>query len=226
VEDLRAEIGAAAELAVAALPRPRDGRDGTDGRTVSSEEVIHMVREEVEARFKLLPQARDGRDGRDGDPGRDAADLDVLPSIADGRSYPRGTFAAHSGGVVRAIRDTDPNAETLEEQGWQVVFDGVAALVVSLEDDGRTLVVSSVLTSGRRAVTRMSIPVPLYRGVHQAERTYDPGDSVTYDGSTWIAREKTTDRPGTSEAWQLSVKRGRDGRAEPRKTEAKPVRLR
>lgn len=52
-----------------------------------------------------------------------------------------------------------------------------------------------------------------YRGVWDARETYSTHDFATHDGSLWCClTDNTQDRPGTSEAWQLSVKRGRDGR--------------
>ena len=44
------------------------------------------------------------------------------------------------------------------------------------------------------------------------DRPYEKGDAVTHQGSTWIARSDTSAKPGTDPAWQLVVKRGREGR--------------
>jgi hypothetical protein len=66
------------------------------------------------------------------------------------------------------------------------------------------------------AASRVTLPIPLYRGVHVAGKTYDVGDAVTCQGCVWIAQASTTARPGgagsTSRAWVLAVKAGRDGR--------------
>lgn len=51
-----------------------------------------------------------------------------------------------------------------------------------------------------------------YKGVWDASVTYDEHNLVTMGGSVWIARRATCDKPGTSDAWQLAVKKGRDGR--------------
>ncbi len=40
----------------------------------------------------------------------------------------------------------------------------------------------------------------------------DQGDGATWDGSFWIAQKQTQDKPGTSDAWRLAVKKGRDGK--------------
>lgn len=41
---------------------------------------------------------------------------------------------------------------------------------------------------------------------------YDRGDVVTHHGSAWHCNEKTTDQPGTSSAFTLMVKKGRDAK--------------
>jgi hypothetical protein len=52
-----------------------------------------------------------------------------------------------------------------------------------------------------------------YRDIYDAEKTYAQGDLVTDDGSIWLCKDATTsDRPGTSAAWKLIVKRGQHGR--------------
>jgi hypothetical protein len=47
-----------------------------------------------------------------------------------------------------------------------------------------------------------------YHGVW-CEAPYLPGDAVTHKGTLWYCHEATTDRPGTSDAWQLMVKHER-----------------
>jgi hypothetical protein len=62
-------------------------------------------------------------------------------------------------------------------------------------------------------VGRVKFTLPLYCGVFVEGTTYAKGDVVTWAGSAWIARDTTTDKPGTgATAWQLCVKAGRDGR--------------
>jgi hypothetical protein len=50
-----------------------------------------------------------------------------------------------------------------------------------------------------------------YCGVHQPSLAYRKGNVVTYDGSAWCAtRSVSAERPGSSDAWQLMVKHGKD----------------
>ena len=52
----------------------------------------------------------------------------------------------------------------------------------------------------------------VYRGVWR-DGEYAAGDTATWDGSLWIAREATSAKPGAVDSgWQLAAKRGRDGK--------------
>ena len=52
-----------------------------------------------------------------------------------------------------------------------------------------------------------------YRDVFDGATDYAAGDVVTDDGSLWLCKATTTtDRPGTSSAWKLICKRGKDGK--------------
>lgn len=55
----------------------------------------------------------------------------------------------------------------------------------------------------------------IYSGIFQNSRaTYRKGTVVTHGGSAWIALRETQEgeEPGSSKAWQLAVKRGKDGK--------------
>lgn len=51
----------------------------------------------------------------------------------------------------------------------------------------------------------------IYKGVWK-EGEFQRGQLVTQGGSLFLAQRDTTDKPETSDAWKLIVKRGRDGR--------------
>lgn len=59
-------------------------------------------------------------------------------------------------------------------------------------------------------------PEPINKGVWQEGESYNWGNYATWGGSQWHANRKTTDKPGTSDAWTLVVKRGRDGKDAPK----------
>lgn len=80
-----------------------------------------------------------------------------------------------------------------------------------IEDDGRVLVRKH--RAGERVKEfRHKTGFAIYRGVYQQGRTYEFGDMTTWAGAMWHANETTTDKPGDSKAWTLTVKKGRDGR--------------
>lgn len=241
-----AEIAKLVREAVAALPKP------TDGKGVTVEDVTPLIVEEVRKAVLALPKAKDGesvplervermvddavaksvsavRLPKDGEPGRDAAELDILPSIDEAKSYRRGTWASHNGGLIRAARQTDVVKDgAIIEAGWVVMLEGQACPPVFTQgEDPREITCAAMLTSGAKTVTTFRMPVMIYREVWR-EGEYVKGDVVTWGGSAWHCQQKTTDKPGTSAAWKLMVKegaRGKDGDARaagPRE----PVRLR
>ena len=55
-------------------------------------------------------------------------------------------------------------------------------------------------------------PEMSYRGVWHLNEDYRLGDFVTHNGSIFHCWTPTKDRPGESNAWQLAVKKGADGK--------------
>lgn len=163
-----------------------------------------------------------GLNGKDGAPGRDALDLEILPAIDEAKGYPRGTYARHAGGLWRAFETT------AGLKGWECIVAGLAGLDVAISDDSRTVSVRLAVSGGEVVEKSFAIPAMIYRGVWR-EGEHQPGDVATWAGSAWHCNEATTDKPGTSAAWRLMVKSGRDGKdggpgAPP--APAVPVRLR
>lgn len=193
----------------------RDGVNGQDGKSISAEEIdliVHRhVQAQVEKAVSLLPKAidgaagRDGVDGRDGAPGRDAAHIEILPSIDPSKNYPRGTYAKHAGGLWRSFETT------ASMKGWECIVEGVAEIKVSFQ--GRTGFVSVERSSGSPDLHPFTLPAMIYRGVFKDGEEYAEGDTVTWGGSLWFCNELTTDKPlDGAKAWQLAAKRGRDGK--------------
>lgn len=146
-----------------------------------------------------------------GKPGRDAVEIDILPKIDPAKSYPRGSYARHAGGVWKAYRDTDGM------HGWECVLRGIQALSVAMTDE-RTLVVTSQLSDGEPSAQTIAIPTVLDRGPYADGKAYEQGDAVTYGGSMWIAQKSApSGRPGDegSDGWRLAVRRGRDAARQP-----------
>lgn len=145
--------------------------------------------------------------GRPGEDGRDALALELLPFIDGSKSYPRGSYATHNGGLWRAYEKTHGM------RGWECVVDGVAGVDVGKEGM-RNFTVTVNHASGASEKKTFDLPVMVYRGVFKSGDEYLPGDTVTWGGSLWHCDEQTQGKPGETGAkgWTLAAKRGRDGR--------------
>jgi hypothetical protein len=190
------------------------GKDGIDGKDGAPGERGEKGLDGLHGK-----DGRDGRDGKDGESGRDAAQLDPLPAIDEAKSYPRGTWASHKGGLWKALSQTDGM------HGWVNMVDGIDDAVLESKD-GRNFKAMIALASGKGFETDFYVPTMIYRGIWK-EGEYERGDCVTWGGSMFHCdAEKTTAKPETSTDWKLCAKRGRDGKdAEPVKGSAPPVRL-
>jgi hypothetical protein len=192
--------------------RPTDGRDGVDGQN-----GLDGAQGEKGA---------DGVNGQDGIDGRDALQIDILAEINPSKSYARGTYAQHDGGVFKASRTTDPlEGAEAHRAGWDVVLRGVAGVEVHTLDEN-TLAIKTRMTGGTDHITKVEIPTLIYKGVWQAGE-YKRGATVTWGGSLWHCNKTTDTKPGDSADWTLAAKRGRDGKdlAKAAPVESKPVYL-
>ena len=205
--------------------RGLDGSNGKDGRDADEDAIVQRVLEAipkpVDGKDGLPGQkgadgtdGRDGRDGKEGPAGRDALDIEILDAIEEGRSYAAGTFAKHRAGLWKAIRNTDPISgdASLGKAGWQLVFDGFLNPVVKSSEDLRTFTLAFERSGGSVASFDFQLPVVIHKGIFKSGTQYARGDCVTWDGSSWIALEDTNETPGTSKAWRMSVRKGRDAK--------------
>jgi hypothetical protein len=65
----------------------------------------------------------------------------------------------------------------------------------------------------RNRITELEAkPEMKYHGIWSEKTSYPVGSFVTDGGSVWFCSKRSTERPGTSDSWQLACKRGRDGR--------------
>lgn len=180
----------------------QDGKDGIDGKSVDVSEITSIVKTLVGEAFAKVELPKDGLKGEDG---RDAMHLQILPSIDEAKSYPRGTYASFKGGLWRSYE------MTFGMRGWECIVNGVAE--VKLEDvDDRTSKMLFVMSNGSEFEKTINSDAMLYRGVFKdnAESAYQKGDVVTCAGSTWHCNSETKARPGTNSDWTLIVKKGRD----------------
>lgn len=175
--------------AIANIPEPKPGKDAD----------INEIKQLIDEAVARIPKARDGEDGRN------AVDIDIQASINTEKSYPRGTYAMHNGGLWRSYSQTEGL------RGWECVVNGIAD--IQIEHDGaRAATIKTVTSSGQTTEKQIIIPSLIYRGVFKEGAEYEKGDTATFGGGLWHCEEATTDKPGTSKAWTLAVKRGADGK--------------
>lgn len=217
--DIAALVAEVTKTVLPQLPTPINGKDGEPGRDGSSvhlETVRGLIASEVTKAIGELPPApsgRDGRDGRQGDAGRDAAALEIVHGIDESSSYQRGVFARHRNGFWHAYRTTDPvENKDYEAAGWVCLVAGPWDEVSSLAPDQRTVIRSLEMSDGKLITSSFTVPTVIDKGTWKSGIEYEQGDAVTMAGSLWICQSKSQDRPGTSNAWRLAVKRGSDGK--------------
>ncbi|WP_247607250.1 phage gp6-like head-tail connector protein [Enterobacter hormaechei] len=197
-EDVQPMIQELVRNAVAEIPTPKDGKDFDPSM------LKQLVEQAVSDAVSTMPAAEPGKDGADG---RDALALEILPFIDEEKSYPRGSYATHNGGLWRAYEKTHGM------RGWECLVDGVAGIDIQ-QSEQRCFTLKVNRTSGTSETKSFDVPVMIYQGVFKSGQEYLPGDTVTWGGSLWHCDELTQDKPGEagSKGWTLAAKRGRDGR--------------
>lgn len=214
----RGERGNAGERGLQGAEGPQGpggerGEKGDAGETTKGEKGEKGIPGDPGPKGDVGPTGMAGQKGESGPvgpTGRDALQIDILPSADLTRSYPRGTFARFDGGVIRSFRDTIPG-ESLEKSGWEVILSGLSELEVIQQDDARSFIVRSRITGGQATEQKFSLPVLIYRGIY-SEGKYAQGDVVTWGGSAWHCQQDTTEAPGKGGDWKLMVKEGQRGK--------------
>lgn len=175
------------------------GTPGKDGKSVSLDEILLEMKNEIARQVMKIDPPKDGKD---------AIELEIQPSVDFEKSYPRGIYACHKGGVIRSYKSTQ------EDHGWEVVLNGVAG-VTQKQVDERTVEIVTEMTDGKKETAKFSYPAMIYRGIWKDETKYTRGDTVTFGGSLWHCDNPTEEeKPGTvnnSKCWTLCAKKGRDG---------------
>lgn len=186
------EIQARLEEAISALPIPEDGK------SADPEEVQRLVVAELEAVIGKLPAPKDGRDGLDGkdgqpgkegEPGRDGRD--GLPGVPG-----------------------NPGKDGLNGKDGRDGIDGKDGLGfddLAIEQTGDRGFVIRFVRGDQVKEFPIALSAFVDRGVWR-EGAYMKGDGVTWGGSFFIAQGNTSDKPETSAAWRLAVKRGQNGK--------------
>jgi hypothetical protein len=171
-------------------------------KEIPTPDITHLE-QRVEDAIKAIPDVRDGVDGKDG----------VSPTAEQVALAMEGLFA-------KWALDFERKADLVLQKAIEKIplpKDGKNAF--ELEDfdfkvleDNRTIMLS--FTAGEKTIEKtVKLPVPIHVGVFKDTDLYDRGDCVTFGGSMWVATKDLPEgKPGSSEDWRLSVKKGRDGR--------------
>ena len=205
IVEVKPLIAEAVKSALAEIPKPKDGEPGKDADPINMDSVKVMIAEAVEkAVAKIrIPSPQNGENGKD------ALDIKILPEIEPEKSYVRGTYAKHHGGLWRSYERTHGM------RGWETVVDGIAD--ISIDYDGeRSVKIVTAKSSGEFVEKEFVMPMVIDRGVYKEGQSYAKNDGVTFAGSFWIAQKDAPEgKPGDANAaFRLAVKRGRDATAQ------------
>lgn len=200
IEDLRSELRTKALQPGIVGPMGPMGEKGLDG-AVGPQGPPGPVGPMGEAGLPgaVGERGEAGPAGPAGDPGRDGRD--GQPGVQG----PKGLDGISTNGIDG--RDGKDGADGL----------GFDDLGLTWDDDGRPL-----LRFVRGELVKDFRVGGAYREVWRAGERYLKGDTATFGGSLFIAREDTTDKPETSSAWRLAVKHGREGKPGTPGTDGKP----
>ncbi len=177
---------------IAAIPKPKDGRDGVDGK--------------------------DGAPGKDGVDGKSITVDDVAPMLERKMAEWALDFERRAQETLQRAIDRMPvPKDGAPGKDGRDGIDGKDGLGIEdfhwdLDVDAGEMVL--VFERGDvRKEFRKPVPVMVDRGVFKAGEQYRQGNSVTWGGSSWIAQKHDpAGKPGESADWRLSVKKGRDGK--------------
>lgn len=194
----------------------QQGESGIDGKSITVDDIRPLVDDFL----KSIPLPKDGRDGvagKDGQNGRDGVDgksvtaEDIATIIESAVSKAALDVERRGMDLIQRCIDRIPKPKDGEPgKDGRDAFD-LEDIHAALADDGRTLTLAWV--RGEKRVERsIVLPHVIYRGVHKQDQRYLHGDSVTFQGSTWIAMRDTSSKPETDDSWRLATKRGRDGK--------------
>ncbi|APZ53133.1 hypothetical protein [Salipiger abyssi] len=209
--DIPGMISDAVAKAVAEIPSPKDGKDGT---SVTPEDVMPALEKRVDEHLASIPAPKDGRDGIDGKDG------------APGERGEKGEPGADGVGMAGALIDRNGELHLTMTDGKALALGAVVGkdgapgrdgadglgfedLEFIADEQGRPL---AKFQRGD-VVKTFRLPCIIDRGPYKAAGSYQKGDAVSFGGSLWIAQGDTAERPESGAGWRLAVKKGRDGRS-------------
>lgn len=199
------------------------GRDGIDGKDGLSGKDGERGVDGTNGRDGV-----DGLNGKDGGPGRDGKSVE----LSEVENFARHVMEGH---VAEWALDFERRAQELFQRAIERMplpkdgRDGFGFEDLDVTHDGDGNVTLLFKRGELEKAFTIRLPRQRFKGIYKQGEPYREGDDVTFDGSRYTALEDNpTDRPGTGKGWQLSVKKGRDGKdlrpAEPPQPNG-PIRL-
>jgi integrin beta 3 len=157
------------------------------------------------------PSGPAGKDGRDGADGKDG--IGLASAFQDHEGNLIVTMTDGTVGSVGRVRGSDGAPGPAGKDGRDGA-DGLAIddMVEELSDDG--MLVHKYIRGGVvKKEWKHRLKYMRWAGIYKADADYDLQNVVTWDGSCWLAKGPTKDKPGQgSRDWVLITKRGRDGK--------------
>jgi integrin beta 3 len=219
------------DMAVKAIPAPKDGKDGAKGETgpvgpqgpegtrgepgergPAGEPGMAGTKGEMGPVGPAGAAGKDGIDGRDGLDVKDllvAEDGSLIATFSDGRTKNLGPFRGKDG---MNGRDGEPGRDGKDGAAGQDGAPGFGFDDLELCETEAGIVIR--FAKGDR-VKDFRLPIVRDCGVYKLGTVYNKGDGISHAGSFWIAqKDGVTERPEQCDGWRLAVKRGKD-RADP-----------
>ena len=124
------------------------------------------------------------------------AQLPLAHSFKAGIIYLAGSLVTHSSGLWQALDNT--GEEPGQSGVCRLLANGVNDLSGFIDEaDPRLLTIRQRFASGDTINLEIRLPFAIHRGKWSAATSYQQGDEVTFNGSTWRAvREASTCPPG------------------------------
>jgi integrin beta 3 len=157
------------------------------------------------------PSGKDGADGKDGI-GLASAFIDrgdnLVVTMTDGTVGSLGNVRGPAGQDGKNGRDGQNGKDGKDGADGLAIDD----MVEELSDDG--MLVHKYIRGGVvKKEWKHRLKYMRWAGIYKADADYDLQNVVTWDGSCWLAKTQTRDRPGRgSPDWVLITKAGRDGK--------------
>lgn len=231
--DFAAQIAKQVAEAVAAIPKPENGKDGAPGRDgVDGKDGAQGLPGEKGETGSAGPAGeagpqgergekgeagQTGSDGKDGLNGADGKsftieDADALISQKQASwelDFERRAVATLQKAVDRLPKPKD-GADGKDGLNGK---DGVGFDDLQFEFDGERTVTLKFISGDRVKSVDLRVPMVVDCGVFKEGQQYQPGDGVTWGGAYWIAQKSTDAKPDSKDSgFRLAVKKGRDGR--------------